>query len=185
MDGDRDHELVRARARKARERSDLLRRQAVSEREQSQVLAIRLLHSLRQGEGRPHGDHGDTFSLRLARMPQAVGLVRHELRRWLDEGGVAPEDAVDITLACSEACSNAVEHPGRPGRLAFEVEARRDDGELLLSVRDFGAWTAAVAKGRTRGRGLRMIRTIMDAVEITSGGDGTQIMMRRTLRPVS
>ena len=39
--------------------------------------------------GRPLGDHGDTFSLRLARMPQAVALVRHELRRWLDERGVS------------------------------------------------------------------------------------------------
>jgi anti-sigma regulatory factor (Ser/Thr protein kinase) len=177
---------VWSRVRNARAQSDLLRQQAVSEREQSQLLAIRLMHTLSEGEGRsPHGDHGDTFSLRLARMPQAVALVRHELRRWLDEGGVASEDAVDITLACSEACSNAIEHPGRRGRLAFEVEARRDDGELLLAVRDFGTWTAPTAKGGTRGRGIRMIRTIMDAVEITSGGEGTEIMMRRTLRPVS
>jgi anti-sigma regulatory factor (Ser/Thr protein kinase) len=182
--GDSEPELVRRRARKTRARSDALRKRAESERKQSELVAIRLMDTLRKGERRPHGDRGDTFSLRLARMPQAVGLVRHELQRWLEEGGVASEDVVDVTMACSEACSNAVEHPGRPGRLAFEVEARRVDGELLISVRDFGAWTFA-AKGGTRGRGLLMIRKIMDAVEISSDGEGTQIMMRRALRPVS
>ena len=184
MNGDRQSEVVWRRARETRARSDLLRQHAASERDQAQHLAVRLMRALREGEGRPHGDHGDTFSLRLARMPQAVALVRHELRRWLDEGGVASDDVIDITLACSEACANAVEHPGRPGRLAFEVEASRVDGELLLAVRDFGAWTDA-DEGGMRGRGLSMIGRIMDAVEITSSGEGTQVTMRRTLRPVS
>jgi anti-sigma regulatory factor (Ser/Thr protein kinase) len=142
------------------------------------------MRALSDSDGHAHGDRGDRFLLRLARMPQVVALVRHELRRWLDEHGISTEDAVDITLACSEACANAVEHPGRPGRLAFEIEAWRDGEELLLSVRDFGAWTDATS-GENRGRGLRMIRSLMDAVEITSGGDGTKILMRRTLRAVS
>ncbi len=142
------------------------------------------MHTLREDTGRAHGDHGDTFSLRLARMPQSIALVRHELRRWLDDHGVSSDDALDITLACSEACANAVEHPGRPGRQAFEIEARREDGELLLEVRDFGSWTTAQA-GSTRGRGIAMIRKIMDSVEIISRSDGTKIVMHRSLRPVS
>jgi anti-sigma regulatory factor (Ser/Thr protein kinase) len=184
VDGDRPSEVVWSRARNARARSDVLRQRAVSQREQAQALAIRLMRTLNDSEGRAHGDRGDTFSLRLACMPQVVALVRHELRRWLDQHGVASDDQVDIMLACSEACANAVEHPGRPGRLAFEIEAWREGGELLLSVRDFGAWTDATSGGN-RGRGLHMIRSLMDAVEITSGGDGTKILMRRTLRAVS
>jgi anti-sigma regulatory factor (Ser/Thr protein kinase) len=180
MDGDRQSRFEWKRGREIRARSDLLREHAESARERTQLLTNRLVHTLREVDGRPLGDHGDTFSLRLARLPQAVALVRHELRRWLVNRGVAPNDVVDITLACSEACANAVEHPGRPGRLAFEVEARREDDELLLSVRDFGAWTAA-DEATTRGRGLGMIRQVMDAVEITSGAAGTQIVMRRML----
>ena len=184
MDGDRqsDHEWMRA--RDARARSDLLRQQAVSERERAQYLASRLLQTLRQGRGRPLGDHGASFSLRVARLPQAVALVRNELRRWLALNDIAPEDVLDITLACSEACANAVEHPGGSGRPAFELDARHEEGELFLAVRDFGAWTDA-DETSLRGRGLAMIRQIMDDVEIKSGGDGTQIVMRRTLRPVS
>lgn len=184
MDGDRQSEIVWRRARNARARSDQLRRSAASGRDQAQLSATRLMQTLREAEGRPLGDRGDTFSLRLARMPQAVALVRHELRRWLDEHGVSLEDQVDITLAASEACANAVEHPSRPGRRAFEVEARRKDGQLLLSVRDFGAWTEA-SPGETRGRGLQMIRSLMDAVEVTSYPEGTQVTMRRMLRAVS
>ena len=184
MDGDRPSEVVWRRARGARAHSDLLRQRAASQREQAQALSIRLMDALADNDGRAHGDRGDTFSLRLACMPQVVALVRNELRRWLDEHGVAPDDQVDITLACSEACANAVEHPGRPGRLAFEVEAWREGGELLLSVRDFGVWTDPASEGN-RGRGLGMIRSLMDGVEITSGGDGTKILMRRTLSPVS
>jgi anti-sigma regulatory factor (Ser/Thr protein kinase) len=184
VDGDRQSEVEWRRARNARARADLLREHAASERARTQLLTNRLVQKLRDGEGRPHGDHGDTFSLRLARLPQAVALVRHELRRWLDDHGVASEDAVDITLACSEACANAVEHAARPGRFAFEVEARRERDELSLAVRDFGAWTAA-DEASFRGRGLGMIRDLMDTVEITSSSAGTKILMRRTLRAVS
>lgn len=184
MDGDRQPDFEWTRARDARARSDLLRQQAVSERERAQLLTNRLLNTLRQASGRPFGDRGDAFSLRVARLPQAVALVRHELRRWLALNHVAPEDVRDITLACSEACANAVEHPGGSGRPAFELDARREDNELLLAVRDFGAWTPA-DEASLRGRGLGMIREIMDDVEITSGREGTEIVMRRLLRPVS
>jgi anti-sigma regulatory factor (Ser/Thr protein kinase) len=184
MDGDRQSDLEWTRGQDVRARSDVLRQQAVSERERAQILTNRLLHTLRQASGRPLGDHGAAFSLRVARLPQAVALVRHELRRWLDQNHVAPEDVLDITLACSEACANAVEHPGGSGRPAFELDARHEDGEVLLAVRDFGAWTPA-DETSVRGRGLGMIREIMDAVVITSGGEGTQILMRRSLRPVS
>jgi anti-sigma regulatory factor (Ser/Thr protein kinase) len=184
MDSDRQTELQWRHAQDVHAQSDLLRQHAESECERAQLLTNRLLHTLRQPRGRPPGDHGEEFSLRVPRLPQAVGLVRHELRRWLDLNHVAPEDVMDITLACSEACANAVEHPGGSGTPAFELEARREAGELFLEVRDFGAWTVADAE-TMRGRGLAMIRQIMDAVEITSGDAGTQVAMRRTLRPVS
>jgi anti-sigma regulatory factor (Ser/Thr protein kinase) len=184
VETDRQSELEWRRARENRAQSNLLREHAASTRERTQLLTNRLVHTLRTHDGHALGAHGNAFSLRVARLPQSIALVRHELRRWLDDSGVVPDDALDITLACSEACANAVEHPGRPGHLAFEIEARRDDRELLITVRDFGAWTQTEASS-TRGRGLAMIRELMDGVEITSSGGGTQIVMHRTLKPVS
>lgn len=142
----------------------------------------RFLESLRRSDTRPFGDRGDgAFSLRLVRRPQAVSFVRNDLRRWLELDGVAPEDALEIALACSEACSNAVEHADAPRYQAFEVSARRDDGEVVLVVRDFGNWTDSAGPGGMRGRGLPMIRAIMDDVAVTQGDDGTELIMRRSL----
>jgi anti-sigma regulatory factor (Ser/Thr protein kinase) len=175
-------ELAASRARAIRSEADALRARAAAIRRQADLLMDRLLESLRRSDGRPFGDRGDgAFSLRLVRRPQAVSFVRNDLRRWLELDGVAREEALEIALACSEACSNAVEHAHAPRYQAFEVSAWREHGEVVLVVRDFGNWTDSAGLGDTRGRGLQMIRAIMDDVEVTQSGDGTELTMRRSL----
>jgi serine/threonine-protein kinase RsbW len=107
--------------------------------------------------------------------------MRKRLLHWLERGGVDPATAADITLACSEACANAVEHPVRAARHAFEVEARRTADEIELTVRDFGSWGSS-GQDEMRGRGLGMIRELMDETEIVSGDHQTTIVMRRARR---
>ena len=163
--------------------SDQLRQQASSSCEQAQLLADRLLSTVREESEQALVYRGKEFSVRVARLPEAVSLIRHEFRRWLDLNDVPPEDVLDITLACSEACANAVEHPSGSGNPAFEFDARCDNDELFVAVRDFGAWTP-FDETSLRGRGLSMIRRVMDDVEINSHGEGTEIVMRRSLHPV-
>jgi anti-sigma regulatory factor (Ser/Thr protein kinase) len=165
-------ELERMRARALRARAAGIRRT-------SELLAERIVET---GIGSPQrlGDRGDVFWLRLWKMGSAVRLVRHHLRRWLDGHGVASDAAMEIVLACSEACANAVEHPAASVRQAFEVEARRDERELTLSVRDFGDWRE-LGESAWRGRGLEMMRSLMDTVEVVPGRGGTRIVMRRRL----
>jgi anti-sigma regulatory factor (Ser/Thr protein kinase) len=86
----------------------------------------------------------------------------------------------ELTLACSEACANAVEHPVDPQRRRFEVEARRSDGAIDLIVRDTGAWREG-DDSELRGRGLAIIDELMDEIEISSTPQGGQIRMRRRL----
>ena len=172
MDGDRQSEVVWRRARNARARSDQLRQHALAERDQSQALALRLMQTLSEVEGRPLGDHGETFSLRLARMPQALSLVRHELRRWLDLRGVSPLNRPRSRSPAPRPARTRSSIPAVAGPPAFEVEAKCEDGVLLLSVRDFGAWTDASVWRDARPR-AEMIRSIMDGVDVTSGQDGT------------
>jgi anti-sigma regulatory factor (Ser/Thr protein kinase) len=165
-------ELERIRARALRARAAGIRRT-------SELLAERIVET---GVGSPQrlGDRGDEFWLRLWKMGPAVRLVRHHLRRWLESHGVASDVAMEIVLACSEACSNAVEHPASSARQAFEVEARRGEHELTLSVRDFGEWRDG-GESAWRGRGLEMMRSLMDTVEVVPGRGGTRIVMRRYL----
>jgi anti-sigma regulatory factor (Ser/Thr protein kinase) len=151
-------------------------------RKQADLLLEKLHDSLRSADVKPFGDRGGgEFSLRLVRRPEAVALARHDLRRWLERDGVSREDALDIALACSEASANAVEHAEDPRRPTFDIEARRSDGKIELIVRDSGRWSEPPAAGGSRGRGLRMIRAIMDEVEVTPGPAGTQVVMRRSL----
>jgi serine phosphatase RsbU (regulator of sigma subunit)/anti-sigma regulatory factor (Ser/Thr protein kinase) len=115
--------------------------------------------------------------------PSVLAQARRALRRWLRARGVAGEDIEMVTLACGEACANAIEHAYSPAPAAFELKGRIDDGELELSVRDIGHWRAP--RGMNRGRGLAIIESVMDAVEVSATDQGTQVLMRRRLKVVT
>jgi anti-sigma regulatory factor (Ser/Thr protein kinase) len=169
------------RARAVRADADALRSRTALIREQADLVLDRLLDSLRRLDARPLGDRGSgAFFLRLVRYPQAISFARQDLRRWLERYGVSAEEALDVALACSEACANAIEHAGRSRRPTIEIEATRKDGTLELAVRDYGRWSVP-ADGSTRGRGLKMMQAIMDEVEVIPSADGTQVVMRRSL----
>jgi serine phosphatase RsbU (regulator of sigma subunit)/anti-sigma regulatory factor (Ser/Thr protein kinase) len=111
--------------------------------------------------------------------PDALADVRHLLRRWLRRHGASEDETYDITVACQEACANAVEHAYAPGPAGFELEAEHDAGEVRLTVRDRGQWRAA--RGVHRGRGLPIMEALMDDVDIQQSPTGTAIRMRRAL----
>jgi anti-sigma regulatory factor (Ser/Thr protein kinase) len=48
-----------------------------------------------------------------------------------------------------------------------------------IEVRDFGAWRTA--REGDRGRGLSLMRALMDTVDVTPTPEGTTVRLRRTL----
>jgi anti-sigma regulatory factor (Ser/Thr protein kinase) len=123
----------------------------------------------------------DRMALTLPAEPEALITARRALRNWLTEVGADPEALYDITLAVGEACTNAIEHAYAPGEASFDIEARRDDGGVQVLVRDYGRWRPA--RGQNRGRGLKLMETLMDDVQVHREDSGTTIEMRRTLLP--
>ena len=117
--------------------------------------------------------------LRLQARPSVLAQVRNILRRWLRAQGAADDALTEITIAASEACANVVEHAYSPAPAYFELEAVLNDGDAMLTVRDFGHWRAH--RGEHRGRGLTIINAAMDHVEVTAAESGTEIFMRRHL----
>ena len=103
-------------------------------------------------------------------------------------------DKIDeVKLALVEACINAFEHAdcrdeqlhltfrlgGEKGREWLEVEVL-DKGKGFDSGRvEAPSIEKSFAGHRKRGWGLQIIRSLMDEVEITSGGGGTRILMRK------
>jgi PAS domain S-box-containing protein len=102
-------------------------------------------------------------------------VVRHRLREWLGDLGLDPQPR--LMLAVGEACSNAVEHGygERGGELEVLVE-QRENGRLLVSVRDEGTWKTPDSSGSSeRGRGIGLIRRVAGDVHLVSSPAGTTI----------
>lgn len=84
-------------------------------------------------------------------------------------------------MATGEAAANAIEHAG--GTEELEIAAVIADGEVDITVRDRGRWREKTTEGR--GRGLMLIRELMDRVEVTPSDAGTTVRMRRRLRTLA
>jgi serine phosphatase RsbU (regulator of sigma subunit)/anti-sigma regulatory factor (Ser/Thr protein kinase)/putative methionine-R-sulfoxide reductase with GAF domain len=122
---------------------------------------------------------GDSIRARWPANPGALADVRNLLRRWLYTHGAADAEAYDIVVAAQEACANVIEHAYGPGAASFELEADHDAGRISIVVRDHGRWRAP--RGENRGRGLPMMRALMDEVDVRESERGTEVVLTRTL----
>jgi serine phosphatase RsbU (regulator of sigma subunit)/anti-sigma regulatory factor (Ser/Thr protein kinase) len=122
----------------------------------------------------------DPLELSLPADVETIPSMRRVLGRWLREADASSTEIEEITLACSEACANAIEHAYAPGPAALELTASvSDDGETVIRVRDFGSWRPA--RGSHRGRGMVLMNGLMDSVDVDSGDDGTTVRLTRKL----
>jgi anti-sigma regulatory factor (Ser/Thr protein kinase) len=165
-----------------RSRAAAARDAALAERQRSERACERAAVVLSCFGGLPFGARNGRYLLRVGRSRPLVRLVRHDFRRWLEHVGIPAEPVSDFTLACSEACANAVEHPHGASRQLVEVEAALDSGELELRIRDFGNWKEQ-AGSPLRGRGLEMIRQLVDTLDVVRTPAGTEVVMRRSFEP--
>jgi anti-sigma regulatory factor (Ser/Thr protein kinase) len=83
-------------------------------------------------------------------------------------------------MACNEACENAIEHGYDFGDDLFAVELCAVDGEISVNVRDNGTWREPRERS-DRGRGLPLMRKLMDLVDVQPRPGGTTVRMTRRL----
>jgi anti-sigma regulatory factor (Ser/Thr protein kinase)/GAF domain-containing protein len=126
-----------------------------------------------------NGEISDDLDLSLPADPKVLADIRHTLRRWLRHVGAGAQETIEITLAVSEACTNAIEHAYSPAPAHFRLRATAAGGDVTFVVNDVGRWRPP--RGQDRGRGLTIIRTAMDDVDVNSTDMGTEIVMRRRL----
>jgi GAF domain-containing protein/anti-sigma regulatory factor (Ser/Thr protein kinase) len=122
---------------------------------------------------------GQDLRTRWPARPEALVGVRGLLRRWLRVHGASEDEAYEILVACQEACANAVEHAYGPGHAHFEVDAEHVGGLIRITVRDRGRWRPP--RGTHRGRGLALMRSLMESVDVDHGDAGTVVMLERSL----
>jgi serine phosphatase RsbU (regulator of sigma subunit)/anti-sigma regulatory factor (Ser/Thr protein kinase) len=117
--------------------------------------------------------------LRLPARPTQLAHVRRTVRRWLRDQQVPEAAATEVLIACGEACANCVQHAYDGSAGVFDLEVRRDGDELVLVVRDEGAWRRPGE--REGGWGMALMRSLMDVVEVQHGPSGTVVAMRRAV----
>jgi serine phosphatase RsbU (regulator of sigma subunit)/anti-sigma regulatory factor (Ser/Thr protein kinase) len=122
---------------------------------------------------------GDSMELTLAAEPRVLSSLRRTIGRWLSAYHLGDEDRFNITLATSEAAANAIEHADGARQATFTVACEREPAGVRISVRDDGRWRDSSPYGR--GRGLAIMRALMDAVEIRRGDEGTTLVLTKRI----
>ncbi|MEA2308370.1 MAG: hypothetical protein QOI65_656 [Thermoleophilaceae bacterium] len=121
----------------------------------------------------------DPLELRVRAVPESLSAMRRSLSSWLAALGAGEDESYDILLAVGEAAANAVEHAYGPVDEQFVLTAEIVEGEVHLTVADQGRWRPA--RGTNRGRGIDLMRQLMDEVDVTMADHGTVVRMRRRL----
>lgn len=124
------------------------------------------------------------YRIRFTADPVQLILFRGGLDRWLLQLAWPEAERVDVLLAVSEACCNAVRH-AYTGIEAGDVEVQGRlvlgpaDRRLRWTVRDHGRWRADAGGP---GFGLPTVRACMERVAVRGDEHGTVVSM--TSRPV-
>ncbi len=138
----------------------------------------------------PAGGYPDDVAILLYRQPPPLTMDfavdasdlapgRAALRSWLTKAGVEPGQIQDVLIAAGEAVANAIEHGHRDrpeGAISLRATAVGDG--LQVTVTDTGAWkTPRDSAGSYRGRGISLMRHLMEDLNIQSSGAGTTVHM--------
>ena len=107
--------------------------------------------------------------------------IRRELRRWLAPLGMTGEAREDMVLAVGEAATNSVEHAypeATTDEDTVELIFWTEPDAVCVEIVDHGAWQTPPTDPRGRGRGIPIMRRLMESVLIHHGPDGTSVLLR-------
>jgi serine/threonine-protein kinase RsbW len=130
---------------------------------------------------------GNRFSYNLDSTLETVDKAEETASRIASETGFDEEQVMQIAMAVREAAVNAVLHgnaydPGKKVALEFE----RTSNDLVITIRDQGKGLdpanipdplAPENLLKTSGRGIFLIRSFMDDVQINPSSTGTEIKL--------
>ena len=135
----------------------------------------------------PEDGFSELLDLRFAADPLAVGAIADTIDSTLIQTHVVEQKRMEIGLAVQEALANAVVHgckkdPSKEVRCRLKMDGR---GRILIIVTDPGAGFNPDALAdpihsdnilADHGRGVYLIRQVMDEVQFEMGGKQIRMM---------
>lgn len=133
--------------------------------------------------------HDLSDQLEITAHPQNAGLARERVRNAAVRAGFAGLDLADIEIAAGEAVTNAILY-GSPTALSRVVLAcGMTDAGFVIQVRDEGSGfdpsTTRINEDADAlgGRGLHLMRALMDEVDLHYDGHGmVAFLLKKLLR---
>ena len=128
-----------------------------------------------------------SLTLRLPRDAPSVPAARRIVRTAMEQAGVAGGCVDDVELALSEACTNALLHagPGDQYDVTLDLEPERGVIHVCDVGRGFdsaGMQRQAPRLDAERGRGLVLMKALVDRVQFTSRQQaGTIVRLEKRL----
>lgn len=115
-----------------------------------------------------------------------AAIVRLQAEALARRSGFSDEEIYDIMTAVGEVCDNAIEHGG--SERGIDVIYRFAPTEISVEVQDFGRGFDPAGRGdevpdlfSERGRGIFLMKHLMDRVEIDSRvGQGTRVLLAKS-----
>ena len=130
---------------------------------------------------------GDEIELTITSHPRWMRLVRQIVQVFADEAGFDPKNAHAITLAVGEAIGNVIKHAykGATDR-RFSLACSSNGVGLEVRIEDQGEPFDPLSRTspppeeiRPGGRGIYLMRAIMDEMEYERVGDTNIVRMRK------
>ena len=126
------------------------------------------------------------ISLALPVDAHTVPLARHLVAVLLQDLNVTEHTRHEVELALSEACANVVRHAETQADYELQVRVGDNACDIVVSDKgkgfDAGTGRAPSTRGSSSGRGLELMRSLMDDASFRSGSDeGTAVHLHKKL----
>ena len=150
-------------------------------------------HTTNNSISAPFVELHQSLPSRVTAISPFVDQLMRFIRCFKEKGGTAKEAYEEIEIAIHEALANAVihgNHENQEKRVHVACGCSMD-GEVLISVRDEGEGfdirvvpdpTEAQRLLLTHGRGLHLMKAMMD--EVSFEENGTVVRMRKRMKPL-
>jgi serine/threonine-protein kinase RsbW len=119
---------------------------------------------------------------------ELIDYVCERVASFLHKLNFGEDDIYAIDLSLREAAVNAMKHGnGFDPALQVSVSIEVSDADCTIRIADSGKNKKAVLKSQAgllapNGRGLLMMRTLMNSVEFVRSGDGLEVVLHRRVQ---